>query len=41
MVSLQGILGRADDYEGFLVMAIDRLDAPCQNWYRDDFEEVP
>ncbi|KAG2491726.1 hypothetical protein HYH03_009889 [Edaphochlamys debaryana] len=39
--SFQGVLGRLDCYEGgFLVMAIDRADAPCASWYRSDWEEV-
>ncbi|GFR48038.1 hypothetical protein Agub_g9870, partial [Astrephomene gubernaculifera] len=37
----EGILGRSDEYEGgILLMALDRVDSPCQHWYRDDWEEV-
>ncbi|KXZ53174.1 hypothetical protein GPECTOR_7g1066 [Gonium pectorale] len=39
--SFEGILGRADEYEGgFLLMALDHVDSPCQEWYRDDWEET-
>ncbi|GIL74114.1 hypothetical protein Vretifemale_4142, partial [Volvox reticuliferus] len=35
----EGILGRADEYEGgVLLMAIDHEDSPCAEWYRDDWE---
>ncbi|GLC34911.1 hypothetical protein PLESTB_001177200 [Pleodorina starrii] len=35
----EGILGRADEYEGgVLLMAIDHEDRPCLEWYRDDWE---
>ncbi|KAL6755281.1 hypothetical protein V8C86DRAFT_238905 [Haematococcus lacustris] len=34
-----GILGLEGQYEGgFLLMALDHLDAPCQQWYRHDFD---
>jgi len=33
-----GIVGQPEDYEGgFLLMAIDRADAPCARWHRSDF----
>lgn len=36
-----GILGRADEYEGcVLLMAIDHVDCPCGDWYRNDWQEV-
>ncbi|GIL54339.1 hypothetical protein Vafri_9920 [Volvox africanus] len=39
--SFEGILGRADEYEGgVLLMAIDHEDSPCLEWYRDDWEAV-
>ncbi|EFJ42582.1 hypothetical protein VOLCADRAFT_97402 [Volvox carteri f. nagariensis] len=35
----EGILGRADEYEGgVLLMAIDHEDSPCMQWHRDDWE---
>ncbi|KAG2447109.1 hypothetical protein HYH02_007857 [Chlamydomonas schloesseri] len=37
----EGLLGRADEYEGGIVlMAVDHSAAPCEHWYRDDWEEV-
>ncbi|KAG2444375.1 hypothetical protein HXX76_001131 [Chlamydomonas incerta] len=37
----EGLLGRADEYEGgVLLMAVDHAAAPCGHWYRDDWEEV-
>lgn len=34
-----GVMGRQCDYEGgFLLMAIDREDAPYTEWHREDFK---
>lgn len=34
-----GIIGREEDYEGgFLLMAVDHADSPCETWHRDDWE---
>ncbi|GLI61473.1 hypothetical protein VaNZ11_003870 [Volvox africanus] len=39
--SFEGILGRAEEYEGgVLLIAIDHEDSPCLEWYRDDWETV-
>lgn len=37
----EGILGRADEYEGgFLLMAVDHAAAPGEGWHRDDWEQA-
>ena len=35
-----GVMGPWSDYEGgFLLMALDREEAPCPDWHSEDFRE--